>query len=44
MTFEEYVEKYNKLADAYETTDDGFVKSDIKNEIISLRKEYFGFK
>lgn len=42
MTYEEYVEKFNQLADAYERIDDGFIKNDIKNEIISLRKEYFG--
>lgn len=42
MTYEEYTEKFNQLVDAYEATDNGFVKSDIKNEIISLKKEYFG--
>ena len=40
MTYEEYVEKFNQLIDAYEKTDDGFIKSDIKNEIISLQKSY----
>lgn len=42
MTYEEYIEKFNQLADAYERTDDGFIKNDIKNEMISLQKEYFG--
>ena len=42
MTYEEYTEKYNQLMDLYERIDNGFVKNDIKNEIISLRKEYFG--
>lgn len=42
MTYEEYIEKFNQLADAYERIDDGFIKNDIKNEIINLRKEYFG--
>ena len=42
MTYENYIEKYNQLMDLYERIDNGFVKNDIKNEIISLRKEYFG--
>ena len=40
MTYEEYTEKFNQLVDAYEKIDDGFIKSDIKNEIISLQKSY----
>lgn len=40
MTYEEYTEKFNRLVDAYEKTDDGFIKSDIKNKIISLQKSY----
>lgn len=40
MTYEEYTEKFNQLVDAYERTDDGFIKSDIKNEMISLQKSY----
>ena len=40
MTYEEYTEKFNQLVDAYEKTDDGFIKSDIKNEMISLQKSY----
>ena len=42
MTYEEYTEKFNQLADAYERIDDSFIKNDIKNEMISLQKEYFG--
>lgn len=44
MTYDEYIEKFNQLVDAYERIDDGFIKSDIKNEIISLQKEYFSLK
>lgn len=44
MTYKEYIEKFNQLVDAYERIDNEFVKNDIKNEIISLRKEYFGLK
>ena len=42
MTYEEYTEKFNQLVDAYERIDDDFIKNDIKNEMISLQKEYFG--
>ena len=41
MTYEEYTEKFNQLVDAYERIDDDFIKSDIKNEMVSLQKEYF---
>lgn len=44
MTYEEYTEKFNQLIDAYERIDDSFIKNDIKNEMISLQKEYFGLK